>query len=119
MDRYVLPKNYLINLPVAIEQGDFSIVSQYLYADSELYNEQKKLIKLWKDQEIVEKFIDFVPKEVIISNNKINACVISEEKFEIESNSTERVKSFCWLYKLKYNKIKGNYQIVEITKSPL
>ena len=107
--------NYVRNLPSAIEQGDINILGEYIYPNSKLYNEQEMLVRIWHKHGIVEKFIEFVPQDIIISKGKLNAFVVSEEKFEIEENSIKKVKNFYWLYKLKYNETKGNYQITELS----
>lgn len=111
-----LVRTFLVNFPSAVNEGDFSIISTYLYPDSNLYNQQKIMIPSWYEQGIKEEFISFNGSEITFSEDKMEGTIISEEVFEITDPSTgTRTESFTWKYNFKYNSELGTYQLTELS----
>jgi len=107
-----LINDYCNKLCTAINEGDYSIVSECILIGSPLEEMQKSLVSNLHDNGIKEEFINANVSKISWDTNKQSCIIYVTEQEIINNNGNSQKKSFDW----KYSAIKkdGLWKLINI-----
>lgn len=102
---------------LAVNTGNFSLVENYIYPGSQLYNEQKNYIPTTYEKGIKETIMSFNVISYTLNEDNTSGTVTTEEVYKIDNNGSISIKTFKYKYTFKYNEAKERYQLSSISKA--
>ena len=86
----------------AINENNFDLVVPYIYKDSKMYADQKKLVEKCVSQGIKEEFNSFELVSLTKSLDTVWQAEVKESETVIKANGDREVKNFKWTYTIEY-----------------
>lgn len=86
----------------AINENNFDLVVPYIYKDSKMYADQKKLVEKCVSQGIKEEFNSFELVSLTKSLDTVWQAEVKESETVISANGEREVKNFKWTYTIEY-----------------
>ncbi|RDY23781.1 hypothetical protein CHF27_006575 [Romboutsia maritimum] len=111
-----LVKDYLNNLPNAINNNDFSYISKYLKINSNIYNEKLNFINELNEKKMTYYIKDINISKIELDNSKLNFVVKASETCSITDTEGNTInKTYNIKYFGSYDKTKSELLLTDLS----
>lgn len=113
-----LLSNYTYYFAAAVNTNDTSLITPYVYPDSDIYKEQQSYIPSTYKANINEDIVNCNITAYNISDDNKSGTITTSETYNITKGGQSSNKTFNYIYSFKYNDSTATYQLASIKSAP-